>query len=449
MRSWTLERSVVAVLLLCLACALAQPLAVNNSSGPGPGERFEVLFGVPVQWYKSPFDPRPAHMALPENSRGLDFLNVDCCMRCRGTGKDIYRQSGCPGDPFGRPYTYPPLLTCLFYWIFLLNTAQAAALWSWAVLGLIFANACFWFYAKGFRPGGENGGLILKRPFLLALLFTASYPSIFAFERGNHDVWVLLFVSGLAWCLARQRWLAAGLTASLAALVKVYPFLLLIPLIAFCAAALLLWLGFRKTVLLDAGFKMLLGAGLGLAAGIGVFYEPTVEYATRMLPMLAKLKLTDPANLFSHSLPAAFGSAGTLGFACLWGVGTFALVLFLVRWILNSEKGGRGNVALAFSYLGALMVYLANTSYDYNLIMLIPLLACWMSHPRTHQDPLATTGILLLLLGAALPRWIQPACAGSLKFSFYLALQCAGWSLIGLRLLILAASETVSALKPD
>ena len=236
---------------------------------------FGMDFGIPTKWYGSPSDMRPDCAGVPENSIGLDFLNIDSCLRSLGTGPELYMRD-CPCDPFRRPYTYPPLMTFLFSWVLWVSTPTAVKIWTSLVFALVFLNA---YLLCGFwRPDVSP-----RRRALVSLLLTFSYPSVFSYQRGNHDVLVLSLLTAGAFLFREKHWFRLGALLALAGLLKIYPAPLFVSM-AFVLGILAAAPATRKEFL-PAAKSFLLGGAVTLAAGVGVFFDTTVYYLRHMLPL--------------------------------------------------------------------------------------------------------------------------------------------------------------------
>lgn len=414
------RRSLLTVMILSLALSVVAPSIVMIAGRQDQPTGLGSYHGIPTRWYSSQSDNGSDCVGVKEDSIGLDFLNIERCLRSLGTGLRLYRED-CPCDPFHRPYTYPPLMTLFFSWVFLMPTQAALGLWTLAVFCAIGALAYFWL-------GYWGTGVSSPERILTALLVTLSYPALFQYERGNHDVPVL-FMAGLACgALTRARWFFAGLILAVAGMFKIYPLLLLLTLIL--AAALLIFDSGVRAAARAAFLRLSAGAVVGTVACVAPFYQGYVYYFSKTLPLLSRLVLTRPDNVHSHSLPAALGQWGLLLWMALWGAGGVVLCKTLHRHLSagpsRATAAADRDMALIFVYLLGLTVYLAKTSYDYNLILWIPFFACYLSGGRENCSVWERLGVVLLGSGCFLVRWLQPVFAPDLPFSVYLALQVLG-----------------------
>jgi hypothetical protein len=97
------------------------------------------------------------------------------------------------------------------------------------MLAVLFSVPCsYWLLDRLFNPCNGQG----NRMWGYLMMTGVSYPFIFLVDRGNIDGFVLLIVA-LGLFLGQKRSAAAGLLFGLAISMKIYPVLLVIPMIAF------------------------------------------------------------------------------------------------------------------------------------------------------------------------------------------------------------------------
>ena len=385
---------------LAVILAISALLAIRAPGAPDRDRVFGMDFGIPTQWYGSPSDFRPDCVGVPENSIGLDFLNIDRCLKSLGTETALYKRD-CPCDPFRRPYTYPPLMTFLFLWVFWVSTAVSVKIWTTAVLTLILLNVYLWL-------GFWKADISVPRRLAACVLLTFSYPSLFSYQRGQQDVWLLFLMAACAVFLKHQRWFWLGAALAAAGLLKIYP------------APLFVSLGL-VFIFLPAARSFWAGGAVALALGVGLFFETTLYYVQHTLPLLSHLAFTKPNNVHSHSLTVALGGWGVACFALLWAAG------MVILWQALKKKSA--DALPAFLFLAGLSVYLPRTSYDYNLILWIPVFAGYLSGREKTVDVIEWAGVTLLALGVFLPRWLQNLVWPDCPQSVFLWLQLGGMAL--------------------
>lgn len=152
------------------------------------------------------------------------------------------------GDPRGL-YSYPPVVLPLFSWVALVPDFQVAArLWA-----LFIAAACacgLWLIRRFRRTEGWSDISVVS---MLALVLWSA-PVVFAMERGNCDVLVLICVLLAAVALSQSaRWsleLLAAVLLALAATIKIYPLMAFVALFALRRYRVMILMGFGIAMLL-------------------------------------------------------------------------------------------------------------------------------------------------------------------------------------------------------
>lgn len=370
------------------------------------GYRMRVDFSVPAGWgYKYDFT-RPYQTMTP-GSIGLDFMCQDLYLRCAGTGMKVY-QTYCPGDPYERPFLYPPLMAKMMIWLKLLDTRKAVGLWSLFILASLLGLSLWGLWRMARR---NQDPISLKELFLPAFLLAASYPALFAFERGNNDVLVLWLLFAMMECFLRRRFGALGFLAMTAFLLKIYP---LLP-----AAAIGAWFAAECWAFIRSGrfpwreMGSLKALGGMLAAGV-LFFAPLYReyhyfWTVHFPRCTAHWAQWTGMPVYNHALAFAYGRWG------FW-LGIILAVAGIVSFGLQGARGfsslkrdpAAEDVALmAFFYLAGLSTFLSyrTESYDYNLIVLLPLFCLMAFREARRYQILCTAGMAALLLGYAMPRW--------------------------------------------
>jgi hypothetical protein len=153
-------------------------------------------------------------------------------------------------------------------------------------------------------------------------------------------------------------------------------------------------------------------------------------YFTKVLIPYARADEMPPETFIYHSLPAAFGFAGLCAWVFLWLILTWGFVSSTV--FARDPKAGRQKSFFCFVLLAAWMVFAAKTSYDYNLILMIPLFALLTVGGFGDRRRAVFFGALLALLGFALPRWAEDVfLPGLYPVSAYLIFLNLGLGLLG------------------
>lgn len=171
-------------------------------------------------------------------------------------------------------YVYPPLLALMFYPV----TSYQLAWWAWAAFSLACWAAALWLLIRellGTEFGRQLRQSIWWPVFLAALI---NFPPVLVHMTWGQLQLPLLLLLTLAWlCLRRERPAAAGVLIGLTIALKLFPLLLLLPLLAqrrwrYVAAAL-------GTAALVLGFSF---------AVVG--WNQTVFYLTKVLPEVSSQK---------------------------------------------------------------------------------------------------------------------------------------------------------------
>jgi hypothetical protein len=287
---------------------------------------------------------------------GLDFYGIYTYQHC-AAGTDIanhpYRGNAvlC-GEYTGREYNHPPLAFVPMTWTRLFDFATAIRIWATTIAVVLVAVVFLWV------PREQRRWPV----WLLAALLLPQLPSLFAMERGNDDILVVITWSFAAWFFAKRKDFLAGFAMGAAALAKVYP--------AFSACAVLAgaFLGCFRPQFDGPRFARMLRLVAGFVVGTVFFFvilwQDSVAFFFHMLPGMVSTMgaFIDGA---SHSVPSVFGANNTnptmisLGLLVLWALADSAI---LFRDPLLAFAG-----SLAFS------TYFAGISYDYNLITVYPL----------------------------------------------------------------------------
>jgi len=171
-------------------------------------------------------------------------------------------------------YVYPPLLALMFYPLM----SYQLAWWAWAAFSLICWAASLWLLIRELLHSefGRQLRQSIWWPVFLAALI--NFPPVLVHMTWGQLQLPLLLLLTLAWlCLRRERPAAAGVLIGLTIALKLFPLLLLLPLLAQrrwrCIAAAL------------GTAALVLGPSF---AGVG--WDQTVFYMTKVLPEVGSQK---------------------------------------------------------------------------------------------------------------------------------------------------------------
>lgn len=289
-------------------------------------------------------------MAIPFMAPlGADLHNLYAFHQCAARN-DPYLASGFAcGDVAGRDMFYPPALYWAFAWVRPLTAEAVTLIWTTVVAVGTFASLLAFAPAARWRGDGRLG--------LFAGLLLLGYPLLFALERANNDVLVLLCWAGamVAWRAGRPA--LSGAAIGLATALKLYPGIGAIPVAVAVVAELLTRPERRRDGLLFA------------AGGVGGALAPTLlllgdtrTWATLKLPVFAAI--TPAPSSFSHSLAGATAP---------WDPWPLQALL-LLAWAAAAVRCWRDDPTLVMAGALAASTAVARTSFDYNLITALPLL---------------------------------------------------------------------------
>ena len=220
-------------------------------------------------------------------------------------------------------YVYPPLLALIFYPL----TSYQLAWWAWAACSLICWAAALWLLIRELLRSefGQQLRQSIWWPVFLAALI--NFPPVLVHMTWGQLQLPLLLLLTLAWlCLRRERPIVAGVLIGLTIALKLFPLLLLLPLLIQ-----------RRYPDGGKGWRCI-AAALGTAAlvlGLSfavVGWDQTVFYVTKVLPEVSSqkelydnysvaismklwLSATFPRDLVANGLRLAF--LGLLALAAL------------------------------------------------------------------------------------------------------------------------------------
>ena len=283
------------------------------------------------------------------------------------------------------PTPLPAILNLPLTWL----GVNAATLAAFVLAFLAMVGVVVLAPQTFFEPGSEDERLS-RHTGVLVMLF--SYPFLLLLDRLNIDAFVVLLVcAGVL--LARRREFAGGLLLGVAAAMKVYPALILVPLVIF---------GRRRAL-----------AGLFAALAVVLLITPGLwwEFLTQGMPYRMRyVGIAENGSLAAPFLylgllwsPDAAGNAPLEpAFWVSAAYGLYALLLgakVLGDWRSRIGIDETERLARTFLYF-PFMVAIPKVSYHYTLIILIPLIPAVLSLWRRATDEqrrrplrLAATGV--------------------------------------------------------
>ena len=333
------------------------------------------------------------------NYLALDFLNSYYAVPYWLKGGDVYFEDF--GDPINRPFAYAPVMLLFFLWVPAMQPAPAAITWMGVVAMIVGMGA----YAS-WRVRTRLDLTDLTFPFILAAMLLST-PVLFAMERGNSDVIVLLMILPCAALLRRRpSWLTDAALAgcmALATWTKLYPVLLVPGLLIF---------GRRRAFILTGVFGILIAA---------VFFKPTLHWITISRSVTSDYPMD--SLVFAHTIsgawPFIWRDVGLPQMKAIPGVvGAAFLLLPLMLWGSWHLYRCPQRLELAYPYflwLASVGTFWWPVSMDYKLFFLpLAALAVW---DRRDRPPVHACLVALL-------PWWQP-----------FALNIAPWPLLLLKVL--------------
>jgi hypothetical protein len=238
------------------------------------------------------------YRAIESEHQRSDFLTFHAAARTMVQGGDVYAVR----HPRGWHLYYPPGMPALLTPLALLPIE--AAVIAWYLIGL---GGLWWVFVRLVRLCDELAGRPVG-PVVVAAIGVNFGPLVSGLQRGQFSVLLFALMVEALWCYRRGRAGWCGVWLGLAAGVKVYPALLVLPLLvrrewravfAFGAGLSVLWIGLPMVL-------------MGPTAG----WHTTRHFAADvLLPMLSDNPLTASdqlanAGYFSPSNQSLFGLGG-------------------------------------------------------------------------------------------------------------------------------------------
>lgn len=266
---------------------------------------------------------------------GLDFSNQYGFHHCPPSELSVYKIPAVKCQDYeARPYVYPPLLFQMYSWNKLFSNVISAYYFfvflstlSFLIVVLIWAD--------------KN---LFSMLFSLGLFMT--FPNLFLLERGNSDMFIVLFWSLAYWSYTKKKFSLVGIFIAISVFAKLYPVYASVILGAYLVQNYSTNLKIFKSFILTSICIVLFAPFMWF------------EYLVDVLPGWSSAT-TGVLNL-AHSLKAVpFGS------------GIF--LLSFVFWILAATKSSEKRLQWIFAGGIALCAFKNGVSFDYNLVTVFPL----------------------------------------------------------------------------
>ncbi len=291
---------------------------------------------------------------------GLDFHNIYAYSTCDKELKEkydnnIYLAGGqdCH-DAMGREFVYPPLLFHSAKWVGKFETFESARIaWRMFIILGTFLSIFIWL--------GSFSNFLKTLPFT-ALLFV-QFPMLFALERGNNDILVLLSWTFSYFFFSKKKYFLSGVLASICVLMKVYPLfafsIIYGGLILSCVReAVISGDDTRKVVLKKFSVGALLSGLLILILFKDLWYSWYLRVS----------HFSDFEMVVSH----LNHSVQYFLKAKIFGKITFLVMMGV--WTLHFIYTKRDKRVVTFAGALAVTTYYSAVSYDYNQITIYPLI---------------------------------------------------------------------------
>lgn len=301
---------------------------------------------------------------------------------------------------------YPPLLYWSFFWVRFFSQEVGVRILA-AIIIFGTALSCWpWIKQNCLSRTDRKLGL------LFIFLLLPQLPSIFAAERGNNDI-VVLITWALGFLLfTRKQFFGSGFFIGMAPLLKIYPL-----------SGEVLLLGILLVRRSEGAAKTLAGVTCATVLTTLVLWDQSLNYFLHFLPGWAAGEKApwSHVTIYAHSIPAlvrllwiyfshiahaflygtpldlaaakAFVYTGPMMIPGAAVVATAINLSILGAWFLFFFKQKRLDISLLFAATLSYCTYFPGISYDYNLITIYPLLtylfAKFMSGNQQHLNRIA------------------------------------------------------------
>jgi len=336
-----------------------------------------------------------------------------------------------------------PHTRAILLWAPLLSFSNAASIWLILIAAGIFAGSFLWMEYARRRDGPSQRGWDIRLNFVIAALMVFSHPTIFLFERGGTDIIIFVLLSVGGFFLSRSRWVLFGWMTAWAALVKIYPAFVAIPVFLAGVGMLICgWrVGERGSALRKAGRSLVIGMTAGGILMCLPYFKMQWHYYTHVLFTVYQLLI--PQTL-SHSWTFFYGTFGWAIFAVLWLLATGCFSVSLAASVAGPDfrRGALRRAMLAYGYLLTLSVFVPTIGFDYSLILVFPLLCLLAGEREGTAFWITGLGTAFLAAGCFLPRWLNPVFdPPALPGSIFLALETVGLVLLGAALVFRSGED--------
>ncbi len=360
------------------------------------------------------------YRAIESRKQRSDFVMFHAAGRAALEGGDVYAVE----HPSGWPYYYPPTMTVLTMAPALLPLPWAVLAWyALSVAALLWAGRRL--IALLAPIAGPRAGPIV------VLAFIANFgPVVGGLQRGQISAILLCLMVEALWCLRGGRNVRGGSWIALAAALKAYPALLVLPLIV------------RRQWRALAGFAVALAIFLvvvppsvrGPARGWADVHEWTSRIVVPFVSdrAFAQGEVMSGFNQYSPSNQSLFGVlARWLARGSLADHEPFALsvadlrpgtvrllaaaaAMVLLMWMAIAARGGAAPGTAAWLVAFTLPMVLANAIshiawHHYYTVLVVPYALAWALALDQSASAPSHPGLVLALTAAVLLNWVHYA----------------------------------------
>ena len=339
----------------------------------------------------------PSYKLIPFGTPdGLDFNNVYAYSTCDKIlsakyENNFYMASGTDcGDAMGRPFVYPPLLYYSTKWVSFFDTFESARL-AWRIFICTSFLICILLWSRSKKD------FLYTLPLFLGLML--QFPAIFALERGNNDILVIILWTLSAFSYKKKAYSWSGCFASLSILMKVYP------LFSFLVVTIGLALNKKITILK----KFIIGSFLTGLITFFLFHNLWYSFYAEISGFSNSRMVLDIIN---HSVQYLTPNKG---------INTLIYLLIIAIWS-KAFRFDSEEKLMSFSGALALSTYFSATSFDYNLITTYPLIVLLFAQYLKTYNPRTYLLLFVLLLSTVGNRsWF--IFGGDLGYKIHILLQ--------------------------
>lgn len=260
-------------------------------------------------------------------------------------------------DPWERPFNYPSLWVHIFSFMHI-GESQTQSLGIIEIF-LLVASFAYWFW----RVSTFFSIRRIVNLLFVYLIFVFSPPILLLAERGNVDILIFSGITIATEILRRKAFMFSGFLLVVLGTLKIYPFAgILIPFLAVSSR-----LKRSLFILLAATGVLLISGEIRLISDRSVTSWNSISYGLNIIPLILCQKL----HIDLSREAATF--IGIVSMLCV-GLALWKLFRNGIQTIANKIASTDDfNFSFQMFSLIVLLSYLVGTSYDYRLVISMPL----------------------------------------------------------------------------